>query len=124
MKQTAGFLRLDLAQYRELAGFSQFATELDAATRRQLDRGQRLMEIMRQDVHEFLSWPQQVAIIYAATHGYLDDVPVARVRAFEQRLLEELDRGGGDFQRRMREHRMMTDEAKAALEGVLKSLNG
>jgi len=97
MKQTTGSLRLDLAQYRELAGFSQFSSDLDAATRRQLERGHRLMELMKQNIHATLPVAKQVAAIYAGTHGYLDEIPVAKVRAFEAQLYETLDREPGEY---------------------------
>jgi F-type H+-transporting ATPase subunit alpha len=97
MKQTAGSLRLDLAQYRELAAFSQFASDLDAATRSQLERGQRLMEVMKQGVHP-LTVAKQIIIIFAGTNGYLDDIPVNKVRDFEA----ELQRGPRLHVRRLR----------------------
>jgi len=123
MKQAAGMLRLELAQYRELAGFSQFASDLDAATRRQLDLGRRLMEVMKQGVHEILPVALQIAIIYAGTHGFLDDVPVAEIRAFETRLLEAL-RQDGRYVKLLNENRTMTDDVKAALERVLNQIKG
>ncbi len=122
MKQTAGSLRLELAQYRELAGFSQFASDLDAATRQQLERGRRLMAIMKQNVHDTMPVAKQVAIIYAGTHGYLDAVPVAKLGAFETALFEALDRAPADYLKRFAEARAMTPEVVAALEAVLKRL--
>ena len=83
MKQVAGRLRLDLAQYRELAAFAQFGSELDRATRAQLERGQRITEVLKQPQYEPMPLAQQVTIIYAVTHGFLDDVPVDQVKAFE-----------------------------------------
>ena len=83
MKQVAGRLRLDLAQYRELAAFAQFGSDLDAATQGQLDRGERLVEILKQGQYVPLPVEKQIIIIYAGTNGYLDDVPReqgARVR--------------------------------------------
>jgi F-type H+-transporting ATPase subunit alpha len=123
MKQTAGSLRLDLAQYRELAGFSQFASDVDAATRRQLDRGRRLMEIMKQNVHEVLPVALQVAIIYAGTHGYLDAVPLGKIKAFESELAERLEREPKDYLSQFSKDLAMTPEVKAALEAVLKRLS-
>ena len=122
MKQTAGSLRLELAQYRELAGFSQFASDLDAATRNQLERGRRLMEIMKQNVHDTMPVAKQVAIIYAGTHGYLDTVPVSKVKAFEATLVDALDRDADGFLKRFGEAKAMTPEVTAALEAVLKRL--
>lgn len=103
MKKVAGKLRLDLAQYRELAVFAQFGSDLDAATKAQLDRGARLTEILKQLQYEPLPVGEQVAIIYAGTNGYLDSVPVESVKKFEEEfraflrakhfpLLEQLDR--------------------------------
>ncbi|OGJ58226.1 F0F1 ATP synthase subunit alpha [Candidatus Peribacteria bacterium RIFCSPHIGHO2_01_FULL_51_9] len=87
MKKVAGKLRLDLAQYRELAVFAAFGSDLDAATRQQLDRGARLTEILKQD--QYLPFPvaEQVAMLYAGVNGHLDDIPVDRVKDFEQRFL-------------------------------------
>jgi len=123
MKQAAGMLRLELAQYRELAGFSQFASDLDAATRRQLDLGRRLMEVMKQGVHEILPVALQIAIIYAGTHGFLDDVPVGEIRVFETRLQEALKKDT-HYIRLLNENRTLTDDVKTALERVLNQLKG
>ena len=86
MKQVAGTLRLELAQYRELEAFAQFASDLDEASRKQLERGQRLVEILKQPAHQPLPVEKQVVIIYAGTRGYLDDIPVKAVRQFEEEL--------------------------------------
>jgi F-type H+/Na+-transporting ATPase subunit alpha len=83
MKSVAGRLRLDLAQYRELEAFAQFGSELDAATQRQLARGERIVEVLKQPQYAPMRMEQQVMIIYAVTNGLLDDVPTAQVRAFE-----------------------------------------
>jgi hypothetical protein len=83
MRQVAGQLRLDLAQYRELAAFAQFASDLDTQTRNQLERGARLTELLKQDKYQPVALAEQVAVIYAGTQGYLDKVPVARVREWE-----------------------------------------
>ena len=86
MRSVAGRLRLDLAQYRELEAFSAFASDLDAATRRQLDRGARTVEVLKQGQYQPMPVEQQVMIIYALTNGFIDDVPVNQVREWEQRL--------------------------------------
>jgi F-type H+-transporting ATPase subunit alpha len=91
MKQVAGPLRLSLAQYRELEAFAQFGSDLDAATQRQLARGARLVEILKQPQYRPMPVEKQVAIIYAATNGYLDDVPVTHVRRWEEEFLEFLE---------------------------------
>ena len=84
MRSVAGRLRLDLAQYRELEAFSAFASDLDAATRRQLDRGARTVEVLKQGQYQPMPVEQQVMIIYAVTNGFIDDVPVAQVREWER----------------------------------------
>src|SRR6201989_342629 len=86
MRQVAGTLRLDLAQYRELAAFAQFGSDLDKSTMNQLNRGRRLVEILKQPQYEPLAGEKQVAIIYAGTNGYLDNVAIADVRAYESEL--------------------------------------
>jgi F-type H+-transporting ATPase subunit alpha len=91
MRQVAGTLRLDLAQYRELAAFAQFGSDLDKATLNQLNRGRRLVEVLKQPQYQPLPVEKQVAIIYAATNGYLDPVPVESVRAYENDLFTFLD---------------------------------
>jgi F-type H+-transporting ATPase subunit alpha len=83
MRQVAGQLRLDLAQYRELAAFAQFASDLDTATRNQLERGARLTELLKQDKYQPVPLAEQVAVLYAGTQGYIDKVPVTRVREWE-----------------------------------------
>lgn len=120
MKQTAGSLRLDLAQYRELAAFSQFASDLDSATRKQLDRGVRLMQVIKQGIYVPLSVAKQVAIIYAGTNGFLDDIEVEDVRAYEAHLNDALDSTYADFVKLFNESKTMTDEVKEGLETVLK----
>ena len=87
MKQVAGTLRLDLAQYRELAAFSQFGSDLDKATLAQLNRGQRMVELLKQDQYSPLPVEQQILVIFAGTNGYVDEVPVNAVRKFEAELL-------------------------------------
>jgi F-type H+-transporting ATPase subunit alpha len=91
MKQVAGPLRLSLAQYRELEAFAQFGSDLDAATQRQLNRGARLVEILKQPQYQPMPVENQVAIIYAVTNGFVDDVPVLQVRKWERDFLSSLD---------------------------------
>ncbi|MBF0504489.1 MAG: F0F1 ATP synthase subunit alpha [Candidatus Omnitrophica bacterium] len=122
MKQTAGSLRLDLAQYRELAAFSQFASDLDQATRKQLDRGKRLMEVIKQGIHVPMPVVKQVAIIFAGTNGYLDDIPVNRVRDFEDYLSAQMDSQYVEFVRIFNNTLAMTDEIKALLKKMLEEV--
>ena len=91
MKQVAGQLRLDLAQYRELAAFAQFAADLDKGTRDRLDRGQRMTELLKQPQYEPMPFAKQVISIFAGARGFLDDVPLDRVRDFEKSLLRFMD---------------------------------
>ena len=119
MKQTAGTLRLDLAQYRELAAFSQFASDLDESTRRQLERGQRLMEVIKQGVNVPVGAAKQIAIIYAGTNGYLDDVPVSAVAKFESELHEALDSRYAEVLRRIRDEKVLSDNLTAQLKETL-----
>src|SRR6476646_8614934 len=120
MRKVAGRLRLDLAAYRELEAFSQFASELDAATQRQLARGQRLVATLNQP--QYAPWPleEQVTAIWAATNGYLDDVPVAQVPRFHDELRESL-RAEGTVVKAIIESGDLTDET---LETLKKAVDG
>jgi F-type H+-transporting ATPase subunit alpha len=91
MKQVAGRLRLDLAQFRELAAFAQFASDLDKATRSRIDRGQRLTEILKQPQYQPVPVEKQVMSIYAATNGYLDNTPVDQVTEWEATFYRYMD---------------------------------
>ena len=124
MKQTAGFLRLELAQYRELAAFSQFASDLDVATRKQLERGKRLMEIIKQGIQVPLTVVKQVAIIYAGVNGYLDDIPVDKIKKFEDYLYIQLDANYKDFVALFDRTLAMTEEVKTALKKLLDEVKG
>src|SRR4026209_1798009 len=94
MRQVAGTLRLDLAQYRELAAFAQFGSDLDKATQQQLSRGRRLVEVLKQPQYQPLAVEKQVAIVYAATKGFLDQVPIEDVRRYEEDLYRHLEARG------------------------------
>ncbi len=91
MKKVAGMLRLELAQYRELEAFAQFGSDLDEATKKQLERGRRIMEMLKQDQYEPMDVEKQVAIIYAVSRGYTDDIPVELIRTFEKEFLKWMD---------------------------------
>jgi F-type H+-transporting ATPase subunit alpha len=91
MKKVAGPLKLDLAQYRELAAFAQFASDLDKTTRDQLTRGERISEVMKQPQFSPLPVERQVAILWVVTNGYLDDIPVGKVRDFETQFYRYLE---------------------------------
>jgi F-type H+-transporting ATPase subunit alpha len=119
MRQVAGSLRLDLAQYRELAAFSQFGSDLDPATQRQLNRGKRLTEILKQPQYQPLSVQKQVAIVFAATNGYLDPVPVEQLGAYETGLYRFLETRHSGVLTAIAEKKILDDEVKAALKGAL-----
>ncbi|NOT64399.1 MAG: F0F1 ATP synthase subunit alpha, partial [Acidobacteria bacterium] len=97
MKQVAGTLRLELAQYRALAAFAMFASDLDEASRKQLAKGQRLTELLKQDQYVPMAVEKQAAGIWAVTNGYADDVPVENIRRFESELLNFLDNSKGSL---------------------------
>jgi F-type H+-transporting ATPase subunit alpha len=90
MKSVSGTLKLDLAQFRELEAFATFGSELDAISKAQLERGYRLVELLKQPLNSPMPVEEQVVSIFAGTKGYLDDIPVADVRRFEQELLEHM----------------------------------
>jgi F-type H+-transporting ATPase subunit alpha len=119
MRQVAGSLRLDLAQYRELAAFAQFGSDLDKVTMAQLQRGQRLTEILKQDQYTPLPVEKQVIIIYAGTNGFLDDMEVTDLRAFEQALYRILDTSHGALLAKIRERKALDDEIRGELAKVL-----
>ena len=119
MKQTAGSLRLELAQYRELAAFSQFASDLDVATKKQLERGRRLMEVIKQGIQLPLPVVKQVVIIYAGVNGYLDNIPVNKIKDFEEYLLTQMDSNYSDFVKLFNKTLSMSEEVKIALKKLL-----
>ena len=120
MKSIAGTLRLELAQYRALAAFAQFGSDLDKASQQQLHRGIRLTEILKQSQYQPLPVEKQIAIIYAGANGYLDDLTIAQCRPFEQELYDYLDaQGTGGMLDHIREKGKMDDKLKAAMESAL-----
>jgi F-type H+-transporting ATPase subunit alpha len=119
MRQVAGSLRLDLAQYRELAAFAQFGSDLDQATQRQLTRGRRLVEILKQPQYQPLAVEKQVAVVFAATNGYLDTVPVEKVRAYEDGLYRFLESAHPQVLSSISEKKILDDDVKAALKAAV-----
>jgi F-type H+-transporting ATPase subunit alpha len=122
MKQVAGTLRLDLAQYRELAAFAQFGSDLDKATQAQLARGKRLTEILKQLQYRPQSVEKQVISLFAGVNGFLDGLEVAQVRPFEEALYKHLDGPGRPLARRLLEKKAIDDEMKAELRNMLDAL--
>jgi len=123
MKKVAGSLRLDLAQFRELEAFAQFGSDLDAATQRQLARGQRTVEILKQPQYQPMPVENQIAVIYAVTNGLIDDVPVTKVREWEVGFHEYLRAQGADILRTIREEKVLSDEVKSGLEAAIGEWN-
>jgi F-type H+-transporting ATPase subunit alpha len=119
MRQVAGSLRLDLAQYRELAAFAQFGSDLDPATQKQLNRGKRLTEILKQPQYRPLPVQNQVAIVFAATNGYLDAVAIERVRQYEDGLYAFLESQHPAVLAGIGEKKILDDELKGALKAAL-----
>jgi len=119
MKQVAGRLRLDLAQYREMAAFAQFGSELDAATQSQLSRGERMVEILKQDQYEPLRFEQQVITIFAAVNGFLDDMPTDACQVFTRDFLQTVEARHPDIPRSIVEAGQITDETQTALREAL-----
>src|SRR5881296_1303799 len=119
MKKVAGRLRLDLAQFRELAAFSQFGSDLDKATQEQLTRGERMVELLKQGQYAPVPVERQVAIIYAGTQGYLDDLPTTDVRDFETGLYEFLDKNYADLMHDLKAKYELTDAIEAKLKKAI-----
>ena len=119
MKQVAGTLRLDLAQYREMAAFAQFGSDLDKATQMQLARGERLVEILKQPQYQPLSNEKQILIIFAANQGFLDDYPVSVLRRYEAELMVFFDSRKSDLVAELKSKKSMDDELKAKFIAAL-----
>jgi len=119
MKKVAAPLRLELAQYREMAAFAQFGSDLDAATKRQLDRGQRLVEVMKQGQFVPLPVEKQIVIIYAATNAYMDALPVAAIQRYESELYAFLEAKHGAVLALLRDRKELADDVKAKIDAAL-----
>jgi F-type H+-transporting ATPase subunit alpha len=120
MRQVAGSLRLDLAQYRELAAFAQFGSDLDKATQAQLNRGRRMVEILKQPQYQPLAVEKQVVIIFAATNGFLDAFAVEDVRRYEEELYRFLDTRHAAVLSGIRDKKVMDDDLKSSLQSALR----
>jgi len=123
MKQVAGKLRLDLAQYRELATFAQFGTELDRASQAQLDRGRRLTEVLKQEQYQPLPVEKQIIIIYAGNRGFLDEFPVEKIKLYEKRLYEFLEREKPEILQAIAEKKEVSPELDELVAAALKEFN-
>jgi F-type H+/Na+-transporting ATPase subunit alpha len=120
MRQVAGSLKLDLAQYRELAAFAQFGSDLDKATQSQLNRGARLVEILKQDQYQPLPFSKQVVIIWAGINGHLDDLPVEKIREFEAQFIKYIETSNPRLLQSIMEKKTIDDAIKADLGKTVK----
>jgi F-type H+-transporting ATPase subunit alpha len=115
MKQVAGTLRLDLAQFRELAAFAQFGSDLDKSTLQQIERGKRMVELLKQGQYVPMSMVDQVSVLFAATQGYIDDVPVESIRKFEEEFLRYMSDRKADLKKELADKKAIDDDLKAKL---------
>ena len=124
MKQVAGKLRLDLAQYREMAAFAQFGSDLDAATQGQLHRGERLVELLKQPQYKPLSVVQQIISIFAGVRGLVDDIPVADIQKFESGLLNFIDDKHQSLIEKIDAAKKLDDDSEAELQAAIEQFKG
>ncbi len=119
MKKVAGTLKLDLAQFRELEAFSQFGSDLDEATKRQLERGKRAVEVLKQPQYSPVGTTKQIVTLYALVKGYMDTVPVDQIKKFEEELADYAEQNAKDFYADVAEKKMWTDESEASLKKAI-----
>jgi F-type H+-transporting ATPase subunit alpha len=119
MKQVAGSMKLELAQYRELAAFAQFGSDLDKSTQETLARGERLVELLKQGQYQPLSVERQIAIIFAGTQGHLDDLPIDQIRPFEEFLFIFLERSYAQVLGDVANKKELTDDLRSALGAAI-----
>ena len=124
MKSVAGTLKLELAQYRELAAFAQFGSDLDPATQKQLNRGQRLVEILKQGQYKPMTIEKQVIIIFAATNGYVDSYPVSALKKYEEELMTFIESRHADLLTDLRDKKALDDTVKPKLKKALEDFKG
>jgi len=123
MKQVAGQLRLDLAQYRELVTFAQFGTELDKTSQAQLDRGGRLTEVLKQDQYVPLSVERQILVIYAGNRGFLDEFKISQIKEYEEKLYEFFEKEHADILKKIAEKKKIDEDLDGAISSALKEFN-
>ncbi|APH14104.1 ATP synthase F1, alpha subunit [Clostridium sporogenes] len=119
MKQVAGTLRLDLAQYRELAAFSQFGSDLDKESVKRLEKGKRLVEILKQPQYRPMPVEKEVIILYAVVNNHLSDIPVNKIKAFEEELFKYMDTHYREIEKEILEKKQLTDELKSKLDKAI-----
>ena len=122
MKQVAGTIKLDLAQYREMAAFAQFASDMDASTRQLLSRGERLTELLKQSQYSPMEVEEQVAVIFAGVKGYLDQIPTQKIGEFEQALLQKLNTKSSKVLDSIRKDKAISDDTEKSLKDTLDQL--
>ncbi|HIN93841.1 MAG TPA: F0F1 ATP synthase subunit alpha, partial [Alphaproteobacteria bacterium] len=122
MKQVAGSIKLELAQYREMAAFSQFASDLDAATQRLLARGERLTELLKQSQYSPLPVEEQVVVVFAGVRGYLDNIEVSQVGRFEEQLLADLRADHADLLETIREDGEISEGTEETLKTLIDTM--
>jgi F-type H+-transporting ATPase subunit alpha len=120
MKSVAGKLKLELAQYRSLQAFAQFSSDLDPQTRAQLERGKRMSELLKQPAYSPFPMEEQVVVFWAATNGYLDNIPVEKVREFEVRLLQDMKARHKKIISEIAEKKVLDEKLTKELEKILK----
>jgi F-type H+-transporting ATPase subunit alpha len=123
MKQVASRLRLDMASFRELAAFAQFGSDLDKATQAQLNRGQKLQEILKQSQYEPVSLENQVVVLFAGTNGYADEITIDRMQAWKESLLRYMETSHSDLVKDIAEKKEVTEESEPALHEAIKTFN-
>ena len=123
MRQVAGRLRLDMAAYRALAAFAQFGSDLDKATQSQLNRGQRLQEVLKQPQYQPLQPDQEVILLFAGTNGFIDQISVDRVRDWKTEVLRYMETSYPEISRDILEKRQITPETETRLRDALKAFN-
>jgi F-type H+-transporting ATPase subunit alpha len=121
MKQVAGTIKLELAQYREMEAFAQFASDLDAATQKLLARGARLTQLLKQPQYSPMPVEEQVFVIFAGTRGFLDTVPTDKVSQYEALLLEHVRASGSDILKRIREEKALADDLQKQMKEFLEA---
>jgi F-type H+-transporting ATPase subunit alpha len=119
MRHVAGNLRLDIAQYQELAAFAQFSSDLDKTSKKQIERGQRMVELLKQSQYRPMSVAEQVVILFAGTHGFVDDLKVEQIRAFEEKLLEFVKTKHQDVLRQLEKEKDLTENLRNKLVEII-----
>jgi len=124
MKKVAGTLRLDMAQFRELEAFAQFGSDLDKSTQRQLNRGRKLVEILKQLQYQPMSKENQIAILFAGTNGFVDEWPEASVSEYEKQMLEFMEGSHADILNEIKETNKISDELEEKMLKALEDFKG